>query len=192
MPNQCPQNVRRGLVVALAMSIALLLPGSTASAQDLAPVPLTRDPIVGKVFEHLGDQPKPLVLVVGVERFSPAVWRRVKDLIAFRLHRPLEDGRTQVDAATYLVRTSSIYMKAAEVLRNRLTNHEYIWCLLAAVLTHEAAHITPDTEREALQAEAAQLRECLFAGHLYSSSGWSAGDYLQKVEAKLRNPRPVH
>jgi hypothetical protein len=190
MPNHSPQNVRRGLVAALAVSSALLPLG--ASAQGLAPVPLTRDPVVARAFEHLGDRPKPLVLVVGADRFSPAVWRRVKDLIAFRLHRPLEDGGTQVDAATYLVRTSALYMKASGVLRNRLTNHEYIWCLLAAVLTHEAAHATPDTEREALEAEAAQLRQCLFAGHLYSSSGWSAGDYLQKVEAKLRNPRPVH
>jgi hypothetical protein len=192
MPNHRPHNVSRRLVVALAVSSALLPLSAIAFAQDLAPVPLTPDPIVARVFEHLGARPKPLVLVVGAERFSPAVWRRFKGLTAFRLHRPLEEGGTQVDAATYLVRTSAVYLKAAEVLRNRLTNHEYIWCLLAAVLTHESAHTRPDTEREALQAEAAQLRQCLFAGHLYSSSGWSAGDYLQKVEAKLRKPRPVH
>ena len=192
MPHQRPQNVRRGLVTALALSSALLPLSATARAQDPAPVSLTPDPVVARVFEHFGDRDKPLVLVVGAERFPPAVWRRVKNLIAFRLHRPVEDGGTQVDAATYLVRASAIYLKATDVLRNRLTNHEYVWCLLAAVLTHEAAHTTPDTEREALQAEAAQLRACLFAGHLYSSSGWSAGDYLQKVEAKLRNPRPVH
>jgi hypothetical protein len=192
MPYRRPQARYRRLLSALPL-LSLAVPiGMTASTQDATPFALTRDPVVARVYEHLGDRPKPLVLVVGAERFSSAVWRRVKNLIAFRLHRPLEDGTTQVDAAIYLVRTSSVYMKAAEVLRNRLTNYEYVWCLLAAVLTHEAAHTTPDTEREALEAEAAQLRRCLFAGHLHSASGWSAGDYLQKVEAKLRNTRQRH
>jgi hypothetical protein len=192
MPKRLSGSPYRTLVIALPLLTLVPPTSATATTQDSGLVALTRDAVVARVFEHLGDRPKPLVLVVGAERFSPAVWRRVKNLIAFRLHRPLEEGTTQVDAATYLVRTSSVYMKAAEVLRNGLTNHEYIWCLLAAVLTHEAAHTKPDTEREALEAEAAQLRRCLFAGHLYSSSGWSSGDYLQKVEAKLRNPRQHH
>lgn len=192
MPHHRPQTHYRRLLSTLPLLSLTLSVGTTARTQDATPIALTKDPVVARVYEHLGDRPKPLVLVVGAERFSPAVWQRVKNLIAFRLHRPLEDGTTQVDAATYLVRTSSVYMKAAEVLRNRLTNYEYVWCLLAAVLIHEAAHTTPDTEREALEAEAAQLRQCLFAGHLHSASGWSAGDYLQKVEAKLRNPRQRH
>jgi hypothetical protein len=61
--------------------------------------------------------------------------------------------------------------------------------LLAAVLAHEAAYVAPLTEREALIAEADQLRQCLFAGHLHTGKGWSAGAYLQQVEAKLRQPR---
>jgi hypothetical protein len=192
MLHQRPQARSRRLLASIPL-LSLAVPlGIAGETQDAASVAVTKDPVVARVYQHLGDQPKPLVLVVGAERFSPAVWRRVKNLIAFRLHRPLEDGTTQVDAAIYLVRTSSVYMKAAEVLRNRATNYEYVWCLLAAVLTHEAAHTTPDTEREALEAEAAQLRQCLFAGHLHTSSGWSAGDYLQKVEAKLRNPRQRH
>ncbi len=63
------------------------------------------------------------------------------------------------------------------------------WCLLAAVLAHEAAHTALRTERQALMAEAAQLRRCLFAGHLSSGDGWSPVTYLDKVEAKLRHPR---
>ena len=186
------QHACRTLIASISL-LSLIVPASLhAGRQDARLTALTKDPVVARVYEHLGDQPKPLVLVVDHEQFSPAVWRRVKNLIAFRLHRPLEHGSTQVDAAVYLVRTSQLYAKAAAVLRNRSTNDDYVWCLLAAVLTHEAAHTTPDTEQEALKAEASQLRQCLFAGHLYSSSGWSAGDYLQKVEAKLRDPRPVH
>jgi hypothetical protein len=191
MPND-HQHACRTLVASIAL-LSLIVPASLhAGRQDGRPSALTKDPVVARVYEHLGDQPKPIVLVVDHEQFSPAVWRRVKNLIAFRLHRPLEHGSTQADAAVYLVRTSQLYAKAAAVLRNQSTNDDYVWCLLAAVLTHEAAHTTPETEPEALKAEASQLRECLFAGHLYSSSGWSAGAYLQKVEAKLKDPRPVH
>ena len=57
------------------------------------------------------------------------------------------------------------------------------------VLAHEGAHKAPMTEHEALIAEAEQLRRCLFEGHLHTGSGWSAGAYLLKVEAKLRQPR---
>lgn len=53
----------------------------------------------------------------------------------------------------------------------------------------EAAPAAPNTEPEALRAEAAQLRRCLAAGHLHSTAGWSAGSYLMKVEAKPRTPR---
>ena len=83
-----------------------------------------------------------------------------------------------------IVRNSAIYLKADAALRNGTTNDEYVWCLLAAVLAHEGAHKGPMTEREALIAEAEQLRRCLFAGHLHTGSGWSAGAYLLKVEAE--------
>jgi hypothetical protein len=105
------------------------------------------------------------------------------------MHRHQPDGSTLADAAIYLLRDSALYAKAAEVARNRSTHHEYVWCLLAAVIAHEAQHTAPKTERQALLAEAAQLRRCLFAGHLHSGDGWSAVTYLGKVEAKLRHPR---
>lgn len=147
------------------------------------------DPVVARLYEHLGDGPRPIVLPVDSRNFPPAVWKRVKNLVAFRLHRHQPDGTTAVDAATYLIRDSDLYFKAAATLRNGTTNSEYVWCLLAAVLTHESAHTAPLTERQALSAEAAQLRRCLLAGHLYSGDGWSAGSYLLNVEAKLRHPR---
>ena len=147
------------------------------------------DPVVARVFEHLGDGPRPIVMVVDSSHFPPAVWKRVKNLVAFRLHRRGDDEASSVDAATYLVRDSDLYFKAAAALRNSTTIHEYVWCLLAAVLAHESAHIAPMTERQALSAEVAQLQRCLLAGHLHASDGWNGVVYLQKVEAKLRNPR---
>ena len=155
-------------------------------AQDVV---LTKDPVVARLHEHLGDQLPPLVLVVDSSRFSAGVWRRVKDLAAFRLHRPQADGGTRADAAIYLVRDSPLYLKAAAALRGRNTNREYVWCLLAAVIAHEAAHTALLTERQALMAEVAQLRRCLLGGHLFSSDGWNPVEHLGKVEAKLRSPR---
>jgi hypothetical protein len=149
----------------------------------------TPDPVVARLSQHLGDGPRPIVLAVDSRYFPPVVWKRVKNLVAFRLHRHQTDGTTAVDAATYLIRNSDLYLKAMASLHSPTANTEYVWCLLAAILTHEAAHTTPLTERQALIAEAAQLRRCLLAGHLYSGDGWSAGSYLQKVEAKLRHPR---
>ena len=141
------------------------------------------------VYEHNSNAPRPLVLVVDDSNFPPSVWNRVKNLVAFRMHRPQPDGTTLVDAPIYIVRNSAIYLKADAALRNGTTNDEYVWCLLAAVLAHEGAHKAPMTEHEALIAEAEQLRRCLFEGHLHTGSGWSAGAYLMKVEAKLRQPR---
>ena len=60
------------------------------------------------------------------------------------------------------MRESTLYLKAAAALRNQTTIQEYLWCQLAEVLAHEAAHTSPLTERQALMAEAAQLRRCLF------------------------------
>jgi hypothetical protein len=149
----------------------------------------TNDPIIARVYEHNGNAPRPLVLVVDHSNFPTSVRNRVKNLVAFRMHRPQPDGGTLIDAPIYVVRNSPLYMKAAMALRNGTTNDEYVWCLLAAVIAHEAAHQAPLTERQALGAEAEQLRLCLRAGHFHTSSGWSAGAYLQKVEAKLRRPR---
>jgi hypothetical protein len=171
-------------LLVIAASGATLVGYQKAPDEGAAP-----DPVVARLHEHLGDWPRPIVLAVDSRQFPPAVWKRVKNLVAFRLHRHQSDGMTTVDAAIYLIRDSDLYFKAATTLRNRTTNSEYIWCLLAAVLSHESAHTAPLTERQALIAEAAQLRRCLLAGHLSSGDGWSAGSYLQKVEAKLRHPR---
>ena len=147
------------------------------------------DAVVARLHEHLDPGSRPLVQVVDSNDFLPAFWLRVRHLVAFRIHRHLPDGTTRPDASVYLVRTSGLYAKADAALRHRTSNHEYVWCQLAAVVAHEAAHTGPLTERQALTAEIAQLRRCLFAGHLHSGDGWSAVSYVGKVEAKLRNPR---
>lgn len=170
--------------------LTLFAQSATLGGHQADPVDtLTRDPVVVRLFEHVRDTRRPVVLVVDSRHLPPAVWTRVKDLVAFRLHRPQPDGTTVADAATYLVRDSDLYREAAAALRNRSTTHEYVWCLLAAVLAHESAHAAPLTERQALTAEAAQVRRCLFAGHLYGGNAWSPLAYLHKVEAKLRRPR---
>ena len=174
--------------------VALLVAGSPIwgaaqgerSANAFLP---TNDAVVARVYEHLGDVPRPLVLVIDRINFPADVWNRVKNLVAFRLHRHQPDGTTVVDAPIYVVRNSAIYVKAAKAMRTGTTNDEYVWCLLAAMLAHEAVHTAPLTESQALMAEAEQLRQCLLAGHLHTSNGWSAGAYLQQVEAKLRQPR---
>ena len=173
-----------GFVALVTTSVQTSLSGT----QDDPRGSLTRDPVVARVYEHLGNGPRPLILVVDSTQFSRPVWDRVKNLVAFRLHRATAGGTTIADAATYLVRDSKIYSKAVTALRAKSTNQEYIWCLLAAVLAHEAAHTSPQTERQALAAEREQLRRCLSAGHLYSGDGWNPLTYLGKVEAKLRNP----
>ena len=177
----------------LLLAVPLLLAdanASTALAQvrDQAFLP-TNDAVVARVYEHNGGAPRPLVLVVDRSNFPAHVWERVQDLVAFRLHRHRPDGTTIVDAPIYMVRNSALYLKAVAALEHGATNQEYLWCQLAAVLAHEAAHVTPSTERQALLAEAEQLRRCLLAGHMHTSTGWSAGAYLQNVEARLRQPR---
>lgn len=147
------------------------------------------DTVVARLHEHFDPAARPRVRVVDSNDFPTALWTRVRRLVAFRIHRHWADGTTHTDAPVYLVRSSGLYAKADATLRNRTTSHEYVWCLLAAVVAHEAAHTGPLTERQALTAEIAQLRRCLFAGHLHSSDGWSAVSYLGKVETKLRSPR---
>lgn len=187
MERHKPRDIRRGVCASIAL---LTFCGTLGGNQDLASAALkVTDPVVARVYEHAGAGPRPLVQVVDSDDFPPDVWKRVKNLVAFRIHRHAADGTTKADPAIYVVRDSWIYFKAAAALRNGTTIHEYLWCLLAAVLAHEAAHTAPMTERQALTAEASQLRQCLFAGHLPSTDGWSTGAYLQKVEAKLRNPR---
>ena len=144
---------------------------------------------MARVFEHHGGGPRPLVLFAERDRFERKAWNRVRHLVAFRLHRPQANGTAVIDAAIYLVRASRLYQDAAAALRNGATVKAYLWCQLAAVIAHEAAHTAPMTERAALLSEAGQLRRCLSAGHLHSSDGWSAGAYLMQVEARLRNPQ---
>lgn len=144
------------------------------------------DPVVARIHEHGGVAGRPIIVVVGPEDFSEPVWRRVKDLVAFRLHRPAEDGTKATDAAIYLVRTSELYYRAVTELRQDSTDHDPVWCLLAAVVSHEAAHTSEDTERQALEAEIAQLRRCQRAGHLPPTDGLRAVSHIAKVEARLR------
>ena len=43
--------------------------------------------VVARIHEHGSVAGQPIILVVGHDDFSEPVWRRVKDLVAFRLHR---------------------------------------------------------------------------------------------------------
>ena len=171
------------------IALLLLVVQIDAAGRDTAPEPLTGDPVIARVYEHLGQDRKPLMLAVDSSTFPPPIWKRVGSLVAFRLHRHQADGTTVADAAIYLNRNSEVYMKAAAALRSGATQREYLWCLLAAIVAHESAHTTLMTERQALTAEAAQLRRCLFDGHLFTGDGWSPATYLGKVEAKLKEPR---
>jgi hypothetical protein len=174
----------------LGLAILMCHLAFEAAAQDVTTMEVeSADPVVARVQRHVGVSAGFPVRVVASEDMPGDLWHRVKHLVAFRIHRHMSDRTTEVDPSIYLVRTSDIYAKAAAAIRNGTTNHDYVWCLLAAVLTHEAAHTHPRTEQQALAAEAAQLRRCLFAGHLYAADGWSAVTYLGKVEAKRRNPR---
>jgi hypothetical protein len=184
-----PRSIRDGASWALAL-ITLCASAAPIISFDDGPGPLrTGDPVVARVYEHLGAAPRPIVQVVDSSHFPPPVWKRMQHLVAFRIHRQRDGQGTLVDAAIYLVHESDLYLKAAAALRNHTTNHEYVWCLLTAVLAHEAAHTAPGTERQALSAEAQQLRRCLLAGHLHAADGWNGLAYLQKVEARRRQPR---
>ena len=173
----------------MMICVGVLIGGVSLSAQDLPEPPAHPDAVVSRVFEHFRGGPRPLVLIAESRDFHEQVWRRVQSLVAFRIHRPAAGGATTPDAVIYLSRTSELYRKAALVLRSGATHHEYVWCLLAAVLAHESAHTALNTERQALTAELGQLRRCLFAGHLHATDGWNATTYLGRVEARLRNPR---
>ena len=171
-----------------SLSSVVLLTMLGVAASKGADTPQS-DATVARVYEHLDPASRPPVRVVESKDVPPTVWARVQHLVAFRIHRHLADGTTETDALVYLVRTSGLYVKAEAALRNHTSNHEYLWCQLAAVIAHEAAHTGLLTERQALTADSAQLRRCLFAGHLHSGDGWSGVAYLGKVEAKLRHPR---
>jgi hypothetical protein len=144
------------------------------------------DPVVERIREHGGPARSSIVRVVGPEDVPRSVWQTVKHLVAYRIHRPSEDGGTVTDAAIYLVRTSDLYHRAATVLRTNATGQDDVWCLLAAVLTHEAAHRAINTEREALEAEAARLRDCLMSGHLSQGEVLRLASSIARIEAKLR------
>ena len=175
----------RALCLVFLLSVAL----DARDRQEPSAIPVHPDPVVARLLEHIDQRPRPLILFADRDRFERGVWDRVRNLVAFRLHRPQPDGRTVVDAPIYLMRESRLYQDAAAALRSRATVKEYVWCRLAAVIAHEMAHTAPDTERAALRSEAEQLRRCLLAGHLHSSDGWNAGAYLVRVEARLRNPQ---
>ena len=154
-------------------------PGPCAAAQG-------PDPVVERIREHGGSAGSPMVVVVGPEDVPKSVWQSVKDLVAYRVHRPSEDGVPVTDAAIYLVRTSDLYQRAATVLRTNATGQDEVWCFLSAVLSHEAAHSAINTEQQALEAEAEQLRRCLFASHPPGGDVGRLASYISKVEAKLQ------
>ena len=72
------------------------------------------------------------------------------------------------------------------MLRTNGTGQDDVWCLFAAVLSHEAAHTGTNTEREALEAEAAQLRDCVRSDHLSPSEVLRLASSLFKIDAKVK------
>lgn len=174
---------------AMWVGVGLLIGGTDISARQKAESPRHPDPVVSRVLEHFTGDAVPPILIARSGDFHPQARRRVENLVGFRIHRPGADGVTTPDAVIYLSDTSDLYRKAAEALRTGTTQREYVWCLLAAVIAHEAAHTAPETERQALTAEVALLRRCLFAGHLHAGDGWNAARYFGMLEGRLRNPR---
>ena len=174
--------MRIGLLGALGIAVLVCHPHLCAAAADAA----GPDPVVARILEHGGAASRPIVVVVGQEDLPKAVWRTVRDLVAYRLHRPAGDGTAVTDAAIYLVRTSDLYYRASKVLRTRGTGQDEVWCFLAAVLSHEAAHTAADTERQALEAEVAQLRRCAVASHLAAGDVARIASRVSKIESKLR------
>ena len=174
---------------AMWVGVGLLIGGTDMSARQEAESPRHPDPVVARVLDHFTGASLPAIRIARSEGFHAQVWRRVEKLVGFRIHRPGAGGVTMRDAVIYLSDTSDLYRKAAGALRTGATQSEYVWCLLAAVVAQEAAHTAPDTERQALTAETAQLRRCLFAGHLHAADGWNATTYLGRLEGRLRNPR---
>jgi hypothetical protein len=150
------------------------------------------DAVVAHLLKHEEAREFGPVRVVGRKDLPPDVWHLVKDAVAFRLHRPQPDGTTAADPVFYLARTSALYVRASDALRTGYSFREYVWCLLVAVLAHEAAHTAPRTEREALAAELKQLRRCFSRGHLQPRNDWSPMGYIGKVEARLKNTKGHH
>jgi hypothetical protein len=111
------ESVCRPAAIGLAVLIVAAQPASLLAQADDHRDTLTADPVVARLHEHLSDSPRPVVLAVDARQFPPAVWKRVEHLVAFRLHRHQPDGTTLADAATYLVRGSALYFKAAAALR---------------------------------------------------------------------------
>jgi len=173
---------------AMWVGVGLLIGGTGLTARQETESPRHPDPVVSRMLEHFTGASLPVIRVARSEDFDAQVWRRVENLVGFRIHRPGAGGVTTPDAVIYLSNTSDLYRKAAEALRTGATQREYVWCLLAAVVAHEAAHTAPETERQALTAEVALLRRCLFAGHLHAEDGWNAATYLGKLDGRLQNP----
>ena len=174
---------------AMWVGVGVLIGGTGLSARQETAAPRHPDAVVSRMLEHFTGAALPAIRIARSGDFQPLVWRRVENLVGFRIHRPGPGGVTTLDAVIYLSDTSDLYRKAAEALRTGATQREYVWCLLAAVLAHEAAHTAPETERQALTAELALLRRCLVAGHLHAEDGWNAATYLGRLEGRLRNPR---
>jgi hypothetical protein len=174
---------------AMWVGVGLLISGTGLSARQETDSSRHPDPVVSRVLEHFAGTALPAIRIARSEDFHAQAWRRVEKLVGFRIHRPGPGGVTIADAVIYLSATSDLYRKAAAALRSGATQREYVWCLLASVISHEAAHTAPDTEHQALRAEAALLRRCLLAGHLHAADGWNAPGYLGRLEGRLRNPR---
>lgn len=133
----------RALGVVFLLSVTL----DARDRQEPSAIPRHPDPVVARLLEHIDQGPRPLILFAERDRFERAAWNRVRNLVAFRVHRPQPNGLTVIDAPIYLVRESRLYQDAAAALRNRATVREYVWCQLAALIAHEAAHTGPETTR---------------------------------------------
>jgi hypothetical protein len=131
------------------------------------------DPVIARVLAHL--EVRPIVVVVDRSLVGDAMWARVKNLNAFRVHRA--DGST--DAPVFVVK-GAMYAEAAKSLD--VPNAD-VWCKWAAVIMHELQHNAAHTERAALEAERAQVERCANDGH-FASHG---ATYVMELARKVRN-----
>ena len=99
-----------GILCNLAVSTAAPGPVTVAGSENGAPVGLRHpDPVVARVHEHIGDVGRPIVVVVGPADVPRKFWQRVKHLVAYRVHRPLEGGGPVTDAAIYIVDLRTLF-----------------------------------------------------------------------------------
>jgi hypothetical protein len=181
-PRQVCRAIAGGIaLLAVVTQSATLDSASTAADGD----ELTKDPVVARVYEHFGDSTR-----------APGFGRRFPAAGACGLEARQTPRR--VSASSSSTRPNDTCRcgdlsgaRLGSVLQGRRhiakpDHHSRIRLVPARRCPRPRA---PMTEREALLAEAAQLRRCLFCGPPVLRRWLGSGGALQTVQAKLHKPR---